>query len=90
MKKPVDAKILSLAAKLYYVDKLGQEEVARLLSLSQAQVSRLLKKAREKGIVKIEVVDISSGEDETLTSNIKELLNLKYLDIIKVPNPSSI
>jgi DNA-binding transcriptional regulator LsrR (DeoR family) len=48
---------LRLAARLYYVDGLGQTEVARLVKVSQAKVSRLLALARERGIVRISVAE---------------------------------
>jgi DNA-binding transcriptional regulator LsrR (DeoR family) len=48
---------LRLAARLYYVDGLGQSEVAKFAKVSQAKVSRLLALARERGIVRISVAD---------------------------------
>ncbi|HEY0944118.1 MAG TPA: sugar-binding domain-containing protein [Opitutaceae bacterium] len=48
---------LRLAARLYYVDGLGQNEVAKFVKVSQAKVSRLLALARERGIVRITVAD---------------------------------
>lgn len=48
---------LRLAAKLYYIENLSQAEVARYVKVSQAQVSRLLATARERGIVQITVAD---------------------------------
>ena len=48
---------LRLVARLYYVDGLGQSEVARFAKVSQAKVSRLLALARERGIVRITVAD---------------------------------
>ncbi len=44
-------------AKLYYVDEFKQEKIARKLNISKYKVSRVLKKAKEEGVVKIEVVD---------------------------------
>jgi DNA-binding transcriptional regulator LsrR (DeoR family) len=48
---------LRLAARLYYIDGLGQSEVAKFAKVSQAKVSRLLALARERGIVRISVAD---------------------------------
>lgn len=48
---------LRLAARLYYLDGLAQNEVARLSRVSQAKVSRLLALARQRGIVRITVAD---------------------------------
>lgn len=48
---------LRLAARLYYMDGLSQVEVARLVKVSQAKISRLLAEARERGIVRISVAE---------------------------------
>lgn len=48
---------LRLIARLYHLDGLGQQEVARFTGMSQAKVSRLLSLARERGIVRISVAD---------------------------------
>jgi deoxyribonucleoside regulator len=48
---------LRLVARLYYIDGLGQNEVAKFAKVSQAKVSRLLALARERGIVRITVAD---------------------------------
>ena len=42
-----------MAAWLYYVHGLGQEQVARSLDVSRTKVARLLSRARETGLVKI-------------------------------------
>ena len=48
---------LRLVARLYYLDGLGQSEVAKFAKVSQAKVSRLLALAKERGIVRITVAD---------------------------------
>ena len=45
--------VLGRAAELYYDQELSQEEVARELKVSRPTVSRLLKEARQEGIVQI-------------------------------------
>lgn len=47
--------MLRMAASLYYVDGLGQTDVANLVRVSQTKVSRLLALALERGIVRISV-----------------------------------
>lgn len=49
------AELMTRVASLYYLEELTQEKIARSLSLSRAKVGRLLKKAREEGIVEINV-----------------------------------
>lgn len=45
------------AARLYYEDGLTQQQVARELEVSRPKVSRLLRQAREEGIVQITILD---------------------------------
>ncbi|UYG17777.1 MarR family transcriptional regulator [Brachybacterium huguangmaarense] len=45
------------AARLYYDEGLSQSEVARELGLSRSNVSRILTRARERGIVEITIHD---------------------------------
>jgi DNA-binding transcriptional regulator LsrR (DeoR family) len=47
--------LLRMAATLYYVDGLGQTDVANFVRVSQTKISRLLALALERGIVRISV-----------------------------------
>lgn len=49
-------RLLEKVARLYYEDDLTQQEIAGQLGVSRPKVARLLKQAKERGIVKIEVV----------------------------------
>jgi DNA-binding transcriptional regulator LsrR (DeoR family) len=46
---------LILAARLYFVESLSQQQVAKLVHVSQSKVSRMLALARERGLVRITV-----------------------------------
>jgi DNA-binding transcriptional regulator LsrR (DeoR family) len=46
---------LLIAANLYYVEAMTQEEVAGKLGLSRVAVTRMLKKARDEGLVQITI-----------------------------------
>jgi DNA-binding transcriptional regulator LsrR (DeoR family) len=46
---------LILAARLYFLDGLNQEQVGKLVHVSQSKVSRMLALARERGIVRVTV-----------------------------------
>ena len=54
---------LRMAATLYYVDGLGQAEVANLVRVSQTKISRLLAVALERGIVRITVEEYHARND---------------------------
>ncbi|MCC7372759.1 MAG: sugar-binding transcriptional regulator [Chloroflexi bacterium] len=47
--------LLASAARMYYLDQLDQREIGDLLGVSRSTVSRLLKSARDRGLVQISV-----------------------------------
>jgi len=73
---------LRLAARLYYIDGLGQNEVAKFVKVSQAKVSRLLALARERGIVRITVADYEPRHTE-LEAQIRSRFGLSTVVVIK-------
>lgn len=74
---------LRLVARLYYMDGLGQSEVARFAKVSQAKVSRLLALARERGIVRITVADYEPRRHD-LEEQLCARLGLSLAVVIKV------
>jgi deoxyribonucleoside regulator len=73
---------LRLVARLYYLDGLAQNEVARFAKVSQAKVSRLLALARERGIVRITVADYEPRRRE-LEERIQAELGLDLVAVLK-------
>lgn len=73
---------LRLAARLYYIDGLGQSDVAKFVKVSQAKVSRLLALARERGIVRITVADYEPRERE-LEAQVRDRLGLSTVVVVK-------
>ena len=73
---------LRLIARLYYVDGLGQNEVAKFARVSQAKVSRLLALARERGIVRISVADYEPRRRE-LEDQLRARCGLAQVIVIK-------
>ena len=53
---PYNQELLHKVAKLYYIEDLKQESIARRLKISRYKVSRVLKRAKDKGMIRIEVV----------------------------------
>ena len=74
--------LLRLIAKLYYLDDLGQSEISEIVGISRSQVSRLLTRAREKGILRISVEEYDP-RDRLLESEMKSLFNLRHVYVIK-------
>lgn len=73
---------LALIARLYYVDGLAQNEVAKLANVSQAKVSRLLALAKERGIVRITVAEYGPRRRD-LEQQLKARFDLMNAIVIK-------
>jgi len=50
-----ELRLIARVAQLYYQERLKQSEIAPLLHISQASISRLLRKAEREGIVRITI-----------------------------------
>jgi len=72
-------------SKLYYIEKVSQDELAKMYKVSRATISRGLKEAEEKEIVKIHIRDIS-GIKEKLEEKIKDKYKIKNAVVSIVPN----
>src|SRR5688500_6068342 len=73
---------LRLAARLYYLDGLGQAEVAKFVKVSQAKISRLLATARERGIVRISVAEYEP-RDTALERKLRKAFGLHAAAVMK-------
>jgi len=56
MSRTDELRMISRVAQLYYEDKLKQAQISERLHVSQATVSRLLKRAEDEGVVRIAIV----------------------------------
>ncbi len=73
---------LALIARLYYVDGLGQGEVAKLANVSQAKVSRLLSLAKERGIVRITVAEYEPRQRD-LEAKLRKRFSLDHAIVVR-------
>lgn len=71
-----------MTARLYYTDGLPQANVARLMGVSQPQVSRILSLARECNIVQITVAEFDP-RDRRLEERLVSALSLRSAIVIK-------
>lgn len=86
---PASRTLLHTVARLHYEKDLSQREIAEQMKLSTATVSRLLRRAREEGIVRIEIAD-SIGTDE-LAEELRETLGLAHVALApSAPAPGSL
>lgn len=81
--------MLLMTARLYYVDGLPQADVARVMRVSQPQISRLLSLARDRGIVRISVADYDPRDREMEAALIRQL-GLKNPVVIKTIRGSKV
>ncbi len=79
---------LRMAATLYYVDGLGQAEVANLVRVSQTKISRLLAVALERGIVRISVEEYHA-RNERLEHKLCSRFGLKSAAVIRTAKNAS-
>lgn len=73
--------LLSKVAYLYYMEDANQSSIAKELNIHRTTVSRMLKEAREKGIVQIQINDFDIDLFE-LELKAKEMFHLNYLEIV--------
>lgn len=82
-------RLLYRVAQAYYVRELTQREIAERFSLSRPKVSRLLKEARDKGVIDIVLVpppgDLADLEDE-----LEAMHGLDEVVLVAAPDPSNV
>ncbi len=84
--------LLKLVAKLYHIDGLGQRQISELVGLSRPQVSRLLSRARTKGIVHISVEEYDP-RNRALEDDLRARYHLNRSIVIKTVeanNPNTV
>lgn len=82
-----ELRLLARVARLYYTDGLRQPEIAARLDLSQARVSRLLKRAEAAGIVRI-TVTAPAGIFPELEEGLQQAFGLKVAFVVDAPGSS--
>ncbi len=76
-----ELRLMTKVARLYYEREMRQGEIANLMGLSQASISRLLSSAKEAGIVRI-TVNIPNGVNSEIEEQVGQKFGLK--DVIVV------
>lgn len=76
--------LLASAAHLYYVDHRDQREIGSILGVSRSTVSRLLKSARERGIVRISVTEFDPRDRER-EAVLRERFGLHHVVVVRTP-----
>ncbi|TVP97715.1 MAG: sugar-binding transcriptional regulator [Balneolaceae bacterium] len=78
----INIRLLNKVCLLYYNLELTQQEIANRLNLSRPKVSRLLKQAREHGVVKISV-EITNGNYVDQEIELEKKFGLKEVIIVE-------
>jgi deoxyribonucleoside regulator len=73
---------LAAIARMYYLDDLGQQEIAAIMGISRSQISRLLTRARELGIVRISV-DEYDPRDRALEAALTRRYGLRHAVVVR-------
>ncbi|MFV0396313.1 MAG: sugar-binding transcriptional regulator, partial [Coprobacillaceae bacterium] len=74
-------KILSQVAYMHFVEGKSQSIIAEELGIYRTTISRMIKQAREEGVVEIQIKDFDS-KIYALESYIKEMYGLQYINIV--------
>lgn len=77
-----DMSILLKVAELYYLDRMNQNDIARIIGVSRPSISRMLEEAREKGIVKI-TIEAPFERNNLLMNQLKEKFDLTEIVVVK-------
>ncbi|MBQ4564371.1 MAG: sugar-binding transcriptional regulator [Lachnospiraceae bacterium] len=83
MKKLIDdVRLMIKVCNLYYLENIGQQQIAAMLNISRPTVSRLLSSSKEQGIVKIQISDLDAIKHWELERQLKERYGLKDVLIV--------
>ncbi len=78
----IDIRLISKVSSMYYNQEYKQQEIADRLHISRPKVSRLLKQAREQGIIQISVVS-PHGSFVKLENALEERFGLKEVLLVE-------
>lgn len=79
-------RLLYRIAQSYYLDRLTQQQIAKRFGLSRPKVSRLLRQARDAGIVNITLVPPASGMAD-LERELERKYDLEEVVVVSVSDP---
>ena len=83
MPAPRDPELLAKAARLYFLDDRSQDDVASILGTTRSNVSRMVRQARDLGIVEIRIVD-PAQRDHQLERDLRDRYHLADARVLKV------
>jgi DNA-binding transcriptional regulator LsrR (DeoR family) len=85
-KRSDELRLIARVARMYYTEDLRQPEIASRLDISQARVSRLLKRAQEEGVVRIQV-NTPAGVFTEIEDSLQRKFGLKLAIVADAASP---
>ncbi|MGI9420049.1 MAG: sugar-binding transcriptional regulator [Geminicoccaceae bacterium] len=82
MTRTNELRLIARVAQMYHVEDMRQADIAKHLRLSQATVSRILKRAQDEGIVRTTIVS-PSGTYSDLERGLRERFNLPEAIVVE-------
>jgi len=79
-------RLLYIIAYEYYINELTQREIAKKHNINRVQVSRYLSKAKEKGLIKINVINPLKNKTQYLKQKLLERFPVKNVLIATTSN----
>ncbi|WP_455543585.1 sugar-binding transcriptional regulator [Intestinibacter sp.] len=84
MKKIIgDTRLMLKCCVMYYENQMGQSEIAKKLGISRPTVSKLIKEAKERGYVRIEIVGPQQQDCYKLERKLEEKFGLKEAIVVE-------
>jgi DNA-binding transcriptional regulator LsrR (DeoR family) len=80
--------LLHSVAKMHFEAEMSQVDIAKQLGVSTATVSRMLRRARAEGIVRIEIPDLATADE--LGSELSGRLGLKAAAVVEAPTAGAL
>jgi len=81
----VDDAMLFRIAKEYYVFGMKEDVIARKENVSRPHISRLLKLAKQRGMIKVSVQLPNDAEIDRIAQRLRQMSGLSFLDVVYVP-----
>ena len=81
-----DTRLMLKCCVMYYEKQMGQNEIAKKLGISRPTVSKLLKEAKERGYVRIEIVGPEERSCYKLEKRLEEKFGLKEAIVVEDKN----
>lgn len=89
MSGKVDMKVLTQIARMYYEEEMTQEAIAKEMNMSRSLVSKLLTKARDKGVVKITICEEVNHPFQEMEKQLQKIFGLTGIIVVEGDHETS-